>query len=83
MSVSSDREYRSYQAAQREPVFFGLQYFVILVGVVALGRYLDGVLFDGTNAGIDGRQVITAALGAVLFTLLMRWMGRRKSLGAG
>lgn len=79
LTAASERERWGRERAKREPVFFGAQYFLVLLGVVSVARYLSAEFFDGVNQGLAGRDLVTAAVAAVLFTLLMRWMAGRSA----
>jgi hypothetical protein len=82
MSTINERERLTLEQARRWPVFFALQFFFAITGVVAVSTYLSTVPFGETPRSLNGRAFVTTLIGAVLFTLLMRWRSKRTGSGA-
>jgi hypothetical protein len=82
MSAVNERERLAFEQARRWPLFFGLQFFFAISGIVALASYANAAIFGAPAHSLGGREFATAAIGAVLFTVLTRWRGGRSAPGA-
>jgi hypothetical protein len=74
-----DRESAAYEFARRWPVWFGLQFFFGLLGVLALLDELGSAWSGSSETGSVLGNLLPAAGSALLFTFVMRRGIGRKS----